>query len=51
MGRYQGKNLIVVVKYVQEAVDVRGYIMTVYLSRGIYSGGVILWQRIKTIDT
>jgi hypothetical protein len=49
--RYHGKHLIVVVKYVQENEGRRGYVSTVYLSRGVSSGGKVLWQRTGQIDT
>jgi hypothetical protein len=51
VGRYHGKHLIVVVKYVQENEDRRGYISTTYLSRNVSSGGKILWQRTEQLDT
>ncbi len=42
---YQGKHLVIVVKYVQETDALRGYVSTAYLARGLYAGGKILWQR------
>lgn len=44
-GNLVGKHLIVVVKYVQEESGKQGYISTIYLSRKIYSKGVLLWQK------
>lgn len=46
-GDFAGKHLVVVVKYVQEATGRRGYVSTVYLSRAVYSRGVLLWPRTK----
>lgn len=45
VGRYEGLHLVVVVKYVQEAQGVRGYVSTVYLTHKLYSRGRILWTR------
>jgi hypothetical protein len=38
-----GKHLAVVVKYVQEASRLSGYVSTMYLSRSLYSQGALLW--------
>ncbi len=39
-----GKHLVVIVKYVQEAIGVRGYVSTMYLSRSVYAKGAKIWQ-------
>lgn len=44
-GRFAGKHLVVVVKYVAEPTGVRGYVSTLYLSRTVYAGGKQLWPR------
>ncbi len=44
-GEYVGKHLVIVVKYVQGSEGLRGYVSTVYLARGVYSRGRLLWQR------
>lgn len=44
-GIYKGKHLVIVVKYVKGNQELRGYVSTVYLARGLYSRGRILWQR------
>jgi len=44
-GDYDGKHLVIVVKYVEEADGLRGYVSTAYLARGLYAGGRILWQK------
>jgi len=44
---FAGKHLVVVVKYVQEAFNRRGYVSTIYLSRSAYSRGVLLWPITK----
>lgn len=42
---YAGKHLVVVVKYVREKQETRGYVSTIYLARGLTSRGKILWQK------
>jgi hypothetical protein len=44
-GDFVGKHLVVVVKYVQQAAGRRGYVSTVYLSRAVYTQGVLLWPK------
>jgi hypothetical protein len=44
-GNLQGKHLVVVVKYVDEAPGLRGYVGTMYLSRSIYARGVQVWPK------
>jgi len=44
-GRFAGKHLVVVVKYLQESAGRRGYIGTMYLSRAVYSRGMQLWPK------
>jgi hypothetical protein len=44
---FAGKHLVVIVKYVQEATNRRGYVSTIYLSRSAYSRGVLLWPITK----
>lgn len=45
-GDFAGKHLVMVVKYVEETpVRRRGYVSTMYLSRTVYSRGVLLWSR------
>ncbi|MCI0477639.1 MAG: hypothetical protein L0Y55_15445, partial [Anaerolineales bacterium] len=39
---YEGKHLVVVVKYVSETKGTRGYVSTIYLTRGLTSRGKIL---------
>jgi hypothetical protein len=46
-GTFDGKHLVVIVKYVQELDTVRGYVSTIYLSRSIYSKGEQLWPKIR----
>ena len=45
---FTGKHLVVVVKYVREAAGLRGYVSTAYLSRAVYSRGVLVWPRTET---
>jgi hypothetical protein len=42
-GKLEGKHLVVVVKYVQETENIRGYVSTIYMSRSIYTKGEQLW--------
>jgi hypothetical protein len=42
---FASKHLVIIVKYVQEASDRRGYVSTMYLSRAVYTQGVLLWPR------
>ncbi|MGH8060287.1 MAG: hypothetical protein ACREOH_24125 [Candidatus Entotheonellia bacterium] len=44
-GNFAGKHLVVVVKYVQQASSQRGYVSTIYLSRGVYAQGAPLWPK------
>ena len=45
LGRFAGKHLVVVVKYVAEPTGERGYVRTMYLSRTVYARGEQLWPR------
>lgn len=45
--KWQDKHLVVVVKYVREETEMRGYVSTVYLSRAVYSRGELLWKNLK----
>jgi hypothetical protein len=47
---FAGKHVVVVVKYVQEATGQRGYVGTMYLSRAVYSRGVLVWPRSERIS-
>jgi hypothetical protein len=49
-GEFAGKHVVVVVKYVQEATGQRGYVGTMYLSRAVYSRGMLLWPRRERIS-
>jgi len=44
-GRFVGKHLVVVVKYVAEPTGLCGYVSTLYLSRTVYAKGEQLWPR------
>lgn len=44
-GRFVGKHLVVVVKYVAESTGICGYVSTLYLSRTVYAKGEQLWPR------
>jgi hypothetical protein len=44
-GDFDGKHLVLVVKYVQQVEGQRGYVSTIYLSRAVYAQGVLLWSR------
>ena len=46
-GRFVGKHLVVVVKYVAELIGERGYVSTLYLSRTVYARGEQLWPRVQ----
>ena len=46
-GDFQGKHLVVVVKYLEEAQGRRGYVGTLYLSRSIYARGVQVWSKME----
>ena len=45
--KWQDKHLVVVVKYVREETELRGYVSTVYMSRAEYSRGELLWKNLK----
>jgi hypothetical protein len=47
---FAGKHVVVVVKYVQEATGQRGYVGTMYLSRAVYSRGVLVWPKRERIS-
>jgi hypothetical protein len=47
-GDFAGKHLVVVIKYVGQAERRRGYISTIYLSRAVYSRGLLLWPMTGT---
>lgn len=49
-GRFTGKHLVVVVKYVTEPAGIRGYVSTLYLSRTIYARGRQLWPIMEISD-
>jgi len=49
-GRFAGKHLVVVVKYVTEPAGIRGYVSTLYLSRTIYARGRQLWPTTEISD-
>lgn len=44
-----GKQLVVIVKYVTESDDVRGYVSTVYLTRRVYAKGRLLWKKMESL--
>ena len=44
-GDFAGKHLVVVIKYLGRAESRRGYVSTIYLSRAVYSRGLLLWPR------
>jgi hypothetical protein len=44
-GVFVGKHLVVVVKYIQEADGIRGYVSTMYLSRSVYTKGACIWTK------
>jgi len=46
-GDFLGKHLVVVIKYIEEKIGLKGYVSTMYLSRSIYSKGVLLWSNKK----
>jgi hypothetical protein len=46
-GRFTGKHIVVVVKYVLEEGGQRGYLSTAYLSRTVYARGERLWPKAK----
>ncbi|MGE0084896.1 MAG: hypothetical protein AB7S75_10770 [Desulfococcaceae bacterium] len=46
-GDFEGKHLVVIVKYVDDPDGLRGYVSTMYISRSVYSKGVQLWIRMK----
>jgi|SRR5581483_2423164 len=48
-GQWQGKHLVLVVKYLLENDKRRGYISTIYLSRAVYSRGELLWKSTELI--
>ena len=50
-GRFTGKHLVVVVKYVAEPAGERGYVSTMYLSRTVYARGEQLWPRMEISET
>ena len=50
-GRFAGKHLVVVVKYVAEPTGVRGYVSTMYLSRTVYARGEQLWPKTETSES
>jgi len=43
---FKGKHLVVIVKYVAETTGRQGYVSTIYLSRSIYTQGVLLCQNL-----
>jgi hypothetical protein len=47
-GDFAGKHLVVVVKYLEQERARRGYVSTTYLSRAVYSQGVLLWPRAES---
>lgn len=55
-GRFEGKHLVVVVKYVTESGRVDGqemlqaYVSTVYLARSVYTRGALLWHKNRLSD-
>ncbi|MGC8780718.1 MAG: hypothetical protein ACP5UQ_07630 [Anaerolineae bacterium] len=49
-GRFTGKHLVVVVKYVIESAGIRGYVSTLYLSRTVYARGRQLWPKMEISD-
>jgi hypothetical protein len=44
-GDFAGRHLVVVIKYLGRAESQRGYVSTIYLSRAVYSRGLLLWPR------
>jgi hypothetical protein len=44
-GDFIGKHLVVIVKYVIEDTELRGYVSTVYLTRRVYTKGRLLWKK------
>lgn len=44
-GKYQGKHLTIVVKYVHESKGLRGYVSTAYLVRALSMNRRIVWQK------
>ncbi|MEE4358305.1 MAG: hypothetical protein V2I97_17680 [Desulfococcaceae bacterium] len=44
---FEGKHLVVIVKYVNDSGRSRGYVSTMYITRSIYSKGEQLWIRMK----
>lgn len=44
-GKYDGKHLTVVVKYVQETAELRGYVSTIYLVRALATKRRIVWKK------
>ena len=49
-GRYQGLHIVVVVKYMTEEGEQRGYVSTAYLTSKPYSQGRILWTKTKLLN-
>lgn len=45
--KWKDKHLVVVVKYVQENNEKRGFVSTMYLSRAVYSRGELLWKNLE----
>lgn len=50
-GRFAGKHLVVVVKYLTEPTGERGYVSTMYLSRTVYARGEQVWPRMKISES
>ena len=48
-GRFTGKHLVIVVKYVMEPQGMCGYISTIYLSRAVYARGEQLWPKTQKL--
>ncbi|HZQ07885.1 MAG TPA: hypothetical protein VFD70_14975 [Anaerolineae bacterium] len=48
---YADKHLVIVVKYVEEQKERVGYVSTVYLARGLYARGRIVWQRKNLLNS
>ena len=48
-GRFTGRHLVIVVKYVMEPQGLCGYISTIYLSRAVYARGEQLWPKTQKL--
>lgn len=48
-GSFEGKHIVVVVKYVQGSTGRRGYVSTIYVSRSVYARGKQLWPKTENV--